>query len=167
MPARRKYDLDDWYRTAAWFVVTGSIKRAAKRAGVPFQTVYQWRKSLEWEQIVAEVRQKLVARMDADLQRIVKLASSSLIDRLVHGEEISDRKGGVVKKHVSARDLATILGISIDKRAALGTLAKKPEDRGKNLKDLKKDLEKATKEQESAVDFGINAETPPPLEKFN
>jgi hypothetical protein len=167
MPAIRKWGIEDWQRVATWYVLTGSYKRSASRAGIPLATVMDWSKTLEWEQILTDVRRRTTAKTDAQLQNIVTQALIGVKKRLVEGDAVVGKHGEVVYKPVSAKDQATIAAIMIDKRAVLGTLTKSPEKRGQKLTDLKSELEDKAKLAQTGEPMAINAETPPPIEKFN
>jgi len=114
---------DEQRRAAiACYVVHGNFKRCSELLGMPARTMQQWGKTEWWLNQIAEVRAEKQDEIDAGISNIIDLAINSVSKRLKDGDEVLDSKGNVSHRAVSARDSATILGISFDKQRILRML---------------------------------------------
>lgn len=98
------------------FAVTGSFQEVQKLTSVPIFTVKSWLKQ-EWAvALLNEIRNENDQALDAQLTKAVHKAADQLNDRLDNGDTVVLKDGSLVRKPMSARDLALVQAINIDKR---------------------------------------------------
>ena len=118
MSAGSHYSDEQRREAVAQYVVLGNWRRVSEATGIPQRTLGDWAKQPWFHVLLAEVRAQKGAELDGQLTRIIHKATDELFDRLENGDAVL--VGGEIKRRpVSARDLATIAGITYDKRALL------------------------------------------------
>ncbi len=163
MPFKPKYTYDEKLNVCNYYVVEGgnSIK-AAKRTGIPAQTIRGWTQTDWWNEMVGEIRRRHQDRLDGKFTWIIDKLHTALLDRVDNGDEIFDTKRGVmVKRAMSGKDITMSLDKIIEKRALLRgdptsrTSSASPE---KQLEQLQKKLEQRTKAMRKKVKESENVE---------
>lgn len=102
------------------YFVTGSIEEASKYTGIKASTVRKWKQQDNWWNLaVREVKRAKQEQLDTKLTNLIEKTMSELRDRLMKGDEVVSKGGTVIRKKVSARDLATIANTLYDKRSAI------------------------------------------------
>ena len=102
------------------YVLTGSSKRAAAVCDVPASTIRWWKQDASWwPDLVTKVRKEQDDKVSALFAEAREKALNSLVDRITKGDEVLDKDGNINFRAVSARDLATIAGITHDKEALI------------------------------------------------
>ena len=94
---------------ASLYGLYGSINEVSKRLGIPYKTVYSWKKSPEWidlsKQVISEKRAKFTARINDILDQTIL----EIEDRLTNGDQTYNPKTGeITRKPVEARVLSSI-----------------------------------------------------------
>lgn len=102
----------------SWLVL-GSVRRVSEATGIPVRTLQEWQHTEWWAPLIAQVRAERGAELDASLSRIIDLAMAAVADRLQHGDAVVTKDGSIIRKPISGRDAAVILGIAADKRQLL------------------------------------------------
>jgi len=111
MAAPTKYDYDKKLQVCNAFVVFGmSSIKAGKYCQVPHQTIRSWTKTDWWRQMVQEVRARHQDRLDGKFTAMIDRAHEEIWERLANGDEqVLAKTGEIVRRKVSARDVADIL----------------------------------------------------------
>lgn len=91
----------------------------AELLNVPVRTVTHWTKTREWHYLVNAARIDMQGEANSTFGRLANMSLEQLADRLENGDEALTKGGIVVRKKVSARDLASIAAIMIDRKEAV------------------------------------------------
>ena len=114
-----QYSHADIIRAATSYLVHGSIQKVAAEIGIPQRTVSDWKNSVWWEPLSAEIRYGKEHEFEEAFKENARLPLSAVQDRLEYGDTklVKDKNGEYVKKRVpvGARDSMIIAGISFDK----------------------------------------------------
>lgn len=163
MPFKTKYDLATKMQVCNYYVVKGGNSiSASKHTGVPAQTIRTWTKTAWWEEMVREIRKRHQDRLDGKFTAIIDRLHEQLVDRIANGDEVYDlKRGEMVRRAMSGKDLSTVMDKIIEKRALMRG---DPTSRTANLsvekkmEDLQKRLEKRTLDQRKQVEESENVE---------
>lgn len=98
---------------------TGILTEVQKLTGVPASTVRQWLKEQWARDLLDEIRNENDFAIDSKFTGIVHTALNGLSERLENGDSKILKDGSLVRIPVSARDLAIITAINVDKRQLL------------------------------------------------
>lgn len=109
---------------------TGTYAKVEELTGVPPQTVRQWMKEQWARDLLDEIRNENDHAIDSKFTEIVHTALANLSQRLEQGDSKVLRDGTIVQVPISARDLAIITAINVDKRQLLRG---KPTTRSENV----------------------------------
>jgi hypothetical protein len=111
------YYSDEQRREAvAHYVLLGNWRKVAEATGIPQRTLHDWSTQPWYGTLLAEVRAEKGTELEAAYTRILDKATAQLLDRVEHGDYVITN-GTLVRRPVSARDLALVAGIIYDKRA--------------------------------------------------
>lgn len=116
VPSGYGYSDLDRKRAVYTFMVLGSIKDTCSMLNIPRRVLFNWRQTEWWKQLTDEAKDLHAEQLDVSFTRVLDNVLGEIEDRLSHGDEVLGPKGKKDTKKVSARDLATILGIMFDKR---------------------------------------------------
>jgi len=109
-----------YVEAATIFAATGSCKKVEELCGVPEKIVRSWIKQTKFKEILEEIRDENDELIDAKFTELVDQALTGLKDRLEGGDYIlNQRTGELQRKPISARELAQITSVNIDKRQLL------------------------------------------------
>jgi hypothetical protein len=102
------------------FAVSGNSRRVAEITKIPEATIRAWKSTEWWNEILGRIHTEQDEELNSNLTKLINKAVDAVNDRIDHGDYIYDtRKGALVRKPVSARDLTVVTAISIDKRELL------------------------------------------------
>jgi uncharacterized protein with beta-barrel porin domain len=82
--------------------------------------------------------------VDGTLTSIIHAAAGGVMDSILHGDEVIDKNGDLVRRQMSGKDKAWVMGITFDKRALLrGDPTSRTEkvDQKALISELKEDFE--------------------------
>lgn len=115
-----KYTPEEKLYAVVCYMVEGNSIKASKRCGVPPDTIRWWKnESSWWNDAMREARRQYQDMLDARLTSIIHKATDEFEDRLINGDEVITKGGGLAKKKMGGRDVATSMAILYDKRALL------------------------------------------------
>ena len=116
---RSKYSPQLKLQVAAEYLVRGTSLQAAKATGVPSATIRSWKtRAPWWNQAIEEARKRLTQDLDAMYTAILHEGGKQILDRVQKGNIVVDAKTGEKSRApLTARELATVTGITFDKRA--------------------------------------------------
>ena len=117
--AKRSYSLDDKYKAAAATVASGSVEGASRQTGIPASTIRDWGKDEEFNKFGQEIRAEYGDEIKGNLAQIVKEGTAEIRDRIKHGDYILDKKGEMIRRPMSGRDLTIATGVAFDKLRVL------------------------------------------------
>ena len=118
--ARAKYTADEKLAAVLAYVMTGSIRGVVRLTGLKQQVVSDWKNNSSWwPDIYANVKKEKQEEIDGTLTSIIHAAAGGMMDRIMHGDEIIDKNGDAVRRKMSGKELAWVMGITYDKRALL------------------------------------------------
>lgn len=136
-------------QAAVCFMMTGTIKGAAKLSGIDQRLICRWKNESQWwGTVLAKVKKDKQDELDAQLTEVIHETMFALKDRLEVGDEVVTREG-IVKRKIGGRDLATILNTLYDKRSMLRgdpTSITRKESSDDVLKKLRGEFESIAKE---------------------
>ena len=101
-----QYTDEQRYHAALTFLTLGNIKKVSEAVNIPQRTLYDWSKTTWWDELTTRFRAERTEEFDAGFSRIIEKSMQAIEKQLDSGE-------------VKARDAATIMGISFDKRQIL------------------------------------------------
>jgi hypothetical protein len=102
------------------FAISGNSRRVAELAKIPEATIRQWKTTEWWNEILTRIHVEEDEELDTKLTKLVNKAVDAVNDRLDDGDWIYNPKlDKLVRKPVSAKELAIVSAISIDKRQLL------------------------------------------------
>lgn len=115
-----------WYsdakklEVACTFAVTPNSARVSELTKVPEGTIRTWKQTEWWQEIMSRIHQEQNEELDAKLTQLVDKAVDQINDRLSEGDYVYNAKEDkLVRKPVTAKDLAIVTAITIDKRQLL------------------------------------------------
>lgn len=102
------------------YAVTNNARRTAEITKIPEGTIRSWKSTDWWQEAMNRVHVEEDESIATDLTHLVNKAVGHINDRLENGDYIYDTKRGEIKrKPMSAKDLAIVTAISIDKKQLL------------------------------------------------
>lgn len=102
------------------FAVAGNSRRVAEITGIPEGTIRSWKTTEWWNEAMSRILVEQDEELNTKLTKLIDKAVDSVNDRLENGDFIYDsKKGTLVRKPVSAKDLTVVTAIAVDKRQLL------------------------------------------------
>lgn len=118
--SRAKYTADEKLAAVLAYVMTGSVRGVVRLTGLKQQVVSDWKNNSSWwPDAYANVKKQKQEEVDGTLTSIIHAAAGSILDRILHGDEVIDKNGDPVRRKMSGKELAWVMGITFDKRALL------------------------------------------------
>ncbi len=117
--SKRSYSLEDKYRAAAATVASGSVEAASRKTGIPASTIRTWGQDEEFRTLCQDYRAKYGDEIKGNIAQIVKEGTAEISDRIKHGDYILDKKGEMIRRPMSGRDLTIATGTMFDKLRVL------------------------------------------------
>ena len=115
-----KYTPEEKVRAVMIYVMHGTIKKSAKVAGIPQQTMSHWKnKAVWWEDTVRECRKKKQNELDAMYTGLIHDIIGQVQDRVTNGDSKMDRNGVIQKIPMGGKDLSIVMAVTFDKRQLL------------------------------------------------
>lgn len=162
---------EKYVEAATLYAATGNVEKVFALTNIPVKILKSWVRQAKFREILEQIREENDEKIDAKFTELVEGALDGLQDRITNGDYIYDTKRGVLlRKPVSAKDLAVTTAINIDKRQLLRG---KPTSRtetlgsGKRLEQLAEQFIKMTQGQLNApieVEYlEVVDETPNPV----
>ena len=147
---KARYTADEKLAAVLAYVMTGSVRGVIRLTGLKQQVISDWKNNSSWwPDAYMAVKKEKQDEIDGSLTTIIHAASGEIIDRIINGDEIIDKNGKPVRRKMTGKELAWVMGISYDKRALLrGDPTSRTEkvDYGKQLEDLRKEFGNMAKE---------------------
>jgi hypothetical protein len=109
----------DKTRAVAVYKSLGVISKTVEVTGIPYDTLYLWMRSEWWKEKMQQLKAEDTAELGEAATDIAKQAARAVQDRLSNGDHVLLRDGQLVRKPVSAKDAAIVMGISLSKRKEL------------------------------------------------
>lgn len=100
-------------------MLSGNVQEVSRSLGIPDATIQKWKGMEWWETERTRLSDENQEMMDASLTRIIHKAHEELEDRITNGDEVIAKDGERLRKAMTGRDLATVGGITFDKRQIL------------------------------------------------
>lgn len=101
-----KYSNEERAKAVYAYVATGTLKRTSLVVSIPVPTLQDWRSKAWWAELITRVHEEKKEEYNSGFSRIIEKSMQAIEKQLDSGE-------------VKARDAATIMGISFDKRQIL------------------------------------------------
>lgn len=102
------------------FAVAGNSRRVAEITGIPEGTIRSWKTTEWWHDAINRIHTEQDEELNTKLTKLIDNAVAGVNDRIENGDYIYDaRKGVLVRKPVSAKDLTVVTAIAVDKRQLL------------------------------------------------
>lgn len=115
-----------WYsdakklEVACVFAVTPNSRRVSELTNIPEATIRTWKQTEWWQEIMSRIHNEQNEELDAKLTQLVDKAVDQINDRLSDGDYVYNTKEDkLVRKPVTAKDLAIVTAITLDKRQLL------------------------------------------------
>ena len=117
---RAKYTAEEKLQAVTAYVMTGTAVGAARVTGQLADTIREWKNhSSWWPDAYIQAKKERQEEMDGVMTAIVHEAGYQVLDRIQNGDEVIDKDGNVVRRKMSGKELATVMGITYDKRSLL------------------------------------------------
>ena len=107
---------------ASHYVLMGNAKKVSEITNIPHRTINDWRQKDWWEALTASIRLEKSDEIDASITNILDKATEQLTDRITKGNYVLGKDGEKMRLEMSGRDLATVFGITFDKRQIIRNL---------------------------------------------
>lgn len=115
-----RYTPEEKIRAVMIYVMTGTIKASAKKAGIPQQTMQHWKQHAEWwEDTVRECRKKKQDELDSMYTNLIHEVVGQVQDRVLNGDTKVDKNGNQYRIPMGGKDLAVTMAVTFDKRQLL------------------------------------------------
>ena len=101
-----QYTHEQKISAAIQYISIGNTTRLAQMIGMPQRTLEDWTKKEWWRELTTRIREEKKPEYDAMFSRIIETSAQVIETELKKGK-------------VKARDAATIMGISFDKKQVL------------------------------------------------
>ena len=111
-----KYSDEDRRRVAVEYLVTGNMKKVAKRVRIPRRTLVDWKQSEWWDELVAEVRHEKGEELDANLTKLIDSSFEQAQDRVENGDYRVTKDGKLIRVPMGGRDLVIAGATVYDKQ---------------------------------------------------
>jgi hypothetical protein len=128
------------------FLLYGNTQRISELSGIPKGTICCWKQTEWWDKLINQLQTENKDEINGNLTRLVMKSSKVIENQLDRGE-------------VKARDAATIMGISFDKRQILNNQATQITGKASGINDLQKEFERYLKAKEIDVSAVIEEST--------
>ena len=89
---------DQKLQACACYVMLGNIREVALATDIPFATLMLWKQQDWWKELILQIRDEDVQKLDSNLQRIVTKSLKVVEDRLDKGDFQYDPKTGKVMR---------------------------------------------------------------------
>jgi hypothetical protein len=109
----------DKLKVIAAFYVLGNASKVEEETGVSAGTINYWKTLPWWFEEMEKLRKSEDQVMISGYARLMHKTIEKLEERIDNGEIVITKRGEVVNKPVSARDLSIISGMAADKRGKL------------------------------------------------
>lgn len=113
------YDDSKRIEVATLYACTGDIDKISELAKIPKGTILSWRKQEWFKALLNDIRDENNEKLDTKFTEIVHKSQELLADRLENGDFAFNKVGELIRKPISARDLALVGAITVDKRQVL------------------------------------------------
>ena len=101
-----KYSNEQRTHAALVYLTYGNLNKTSRAVNIPQRTLEDWTKTEWWRELTTKLREEKKDEFDAGFTRIIDKTIKTIENQLDSGE-------------VKARDAATIMGITFDKRQVL------------------------------------------------
>jgi hypothetical protein len=159
---RSKYSADQKIGAAMAYAETGNSKRASALCGIPNATIRWWKASAAWwPDAIAKCRKIRRDDLDGACSNIINKAMEQIENAVVNGETVVTKKGDVIQKPVSARDLTTMVAILFDKQSLMrGEATSRTErgDRTEVMRDLLTKFEELSEDIKKSTNLKVVSE---------
>ena len=107
-------------QTVSCYFLTGNVRATSKMTGLNHQLISTWKNhALWWSPVLAKIRKEKNDELDARLTELIHSSTEELKDRLVNGDTVLDKRGDLIRKPMSGRDVSHALNTLYDKRTML------------------------------------------------
>lgn len=95
----RRYSKSHWTQNqkleaATTYAMLGTLTETALVTSIPLETLKNWKQSTWFKELLLQIRDEDVQKLDSNLQRVVDKAMKAVEDRLDHGDWQYDPKTG-------------------------------------------------------------------------
>lgn len=117
---KAKYTAEEKLAAVLAYVMTGSIRGVVRLTGLKQQVVSDWKNNSSWwPDCYMTIKRDKQEEVDGSLTTIIHAANGEMLDRIINGDEIINKNGDAVRRKMTGKELAWVMGISFDKRALL------------------------------------------------
>ena len=137
-----KHTPDDKILAVTAYMVYGASSIVEKKTGISAHVIRHWKNSTDWWiPTLAYLRKNKQDELDSAISRVIDVGITKLEKRLREGDEKLMKDGTTAKVAVSAKDLAYITSIMVDKRNLMrGDPTSRTEKTITNLAEIQKTL---------------------------
>jgi len=100
----RSYGDADHYKVVTAYVLSGTLRAAARDTGIPFETIQGWKKQKWWGEILSKLRQENEDLYVARYHDLVTIGTEKIKERMLEGDPYI-ANGKVLFKPCSLRDI--------------------------------------------------------------
>lgn len=118
--SRAKYTADEKLSAVLAYVMTGSVRGVVRLTGFKQQVISDWKNNSSWwPDIYRDIKKQKQEEVDGTLTSIIHASAGGLMDRIQNGDEVLDKNGDFIRRKMSGKELAWVMGVTYDKRALL------------------------------------------------
>ena len=129
-------------RAATVYALTGSMIATSEQCNMSIGSVHGYSKLPLFQTTFETVRKEKISEIQARLSHIVDLSSRALADRIENGDEYVSKDGSIQRKSMSGKDIAIVMGITIQRGMELAGTAPSQSNSADKLAELAAKLER-------------------------
>lgn len=114
------YSWDKRMEVVSRFMLLGNMRVVSEQTGVDVQTLYNWKKSDWWPEMVETIRRQRKTKTNDSLTKIIETSLETVQERLENGDWVLNNKTGqIVRKPVSVKDANQIAAQLLQRQQVL------------------------------------------------
>ena len=110
-------------RAATVYALTGSMIATSEQCNQSVGSIHAYSKLPLFQEHFEKIRKEKILEIQARLSHIVDLSSRALADRIENGDEYVSKDGSIQRKSMSGKDIAIVMGITIQRGMELAGTA--------------------------------------------
>ena len=129
-------------RAATVYALTGSMIATSEQCKQSVGMIHAYSKLPLFQEHFEKIRKEKISEIQARLSHIVDLSSRALADRIENGDEYVSKDGSIQRKSMSGKDIAIVMGITIQRGMELAGTAPSQSNSADKLAELAAKLER-------------------------
>lgn len=116
---KSSYSVDDRLQAVMLYVTEGNMKKVERMTSIPYVTLTSWKEQEWWPHALQFCHKRKDKELELRFSRVIHDAVSEVHDRVTKGDYQILKDGEKIRKPMSGKDLAVVMGVIHDKRQLL------------------------------------------------